>query len=116
MLAYHDNLRLRENALNLARGVQTVHVWHADVHDDDVGTFRPGFPHSIPAVHGLRANGKRGTRCENGANPSPHKFMIIDHQNSRHSSFHTQFLTTQQSSNLRRKNFIQLNSQTIVHA
>ena len=43
MLAEDNDPGLGEKALDFSRGLQTVHVRHADVHDYDVGPQGLGF-------------------------------------------------------------------------
>ena len=38
---------------NLPSGVQTIHHWHCEIKDDEVGDELLGLLHSLPTVNGL---------------------------------------------------------------
>lgn len=54
----HD-FRPRRDFSYLQGGVHTVHLRHADVHENDIGLQRHGFPDRFTSVRGLAADAER---------------------------------------------------------
>lgn len=56
ILAYDDNLRVREMPLNFPRGLETIHPRHRDVHQHRVRTKLARSGNRLHSVRRLAAN------------------------------------------------------------
>ncbi len=78
-------MRLRQIAANDAGRLQTIQVWHADVHDDEIGAKLLRFFDRVLPIHGFTANFAVFARRQQSAHASANYLVIISYQNS-HSS------------------------------
>ncbi len=78
MLAEDKNLGVGAVTTNQAGGLQTIHLGHADVHDDDIGQELSGFLDCFHTVSGFAGNEEVFPRFEERAEPSPEYFVVVD--------------------------------------
>jgi hypothetical protein len=74
-------MRIGKIAANHSRGFQTIQVWHADIHDDEVGVKLMRFLDSILPIHGFPANFAIPPCRQQRANASADYFVIVCYQN-----------------------------------
>ncbi len=88
MLGEDEHLRGRKGAANHARRFQTVHVRHADVHDDQVGMKLAGLLHGVLPIHRLPADVATLLRRDSSVARIPRRITswIVGDQNSHSSS------------------------------
>ena len=76
----HHDSRPGALFLDLLRRLESVHVGHADVHEDDVGQFAPGVLDRLPPgtrfAHDLEVVGLR----EHRGDPLPNELVIVDEE------------------------------------
>ena len=77
VLGENQDLRAGEASADHARRFQTIQVWHADVHDDEVGTEFVSLIDGVLPVHGFAADFAVPLGSQQGADAPPDHFVIV---------------------------------------
>src|SRR5699024_1095199 len=77
----HDDLRVGRD---LGQGRETVEAGHADVEEDDIGSFPPGQVDRLGTIGGLPDHADRLLGVEAEGESHPHHLLIIDHGDCAH--------------------------------
>jgi hypothetical protein len=80
VLAHDDDLCSGQEAFNLTRGFQTIHVRHGDVHDHDVWMLVLCFCYGVAAIDGFTTNGEGTLAGDDGTNSLPDDLVVVDNQ------------------------------------
>jgi hypothetical protein len=79
----HYDFELRVVLQQLAGRIQAIEVWHAYVHDDDIGLQLLGHLNGLAPIGCLSANFPPFVLLEQRAQASAHDFVIIGQQNTK---------------------------------
>ena len=71
------------------RGLETVELGHADVHQHDVGTERPDQVDRVAAVRRFADDLDLGLGVEDHAEPGAHECLVVDEQHADHDAAST---------------------------
>src|SRR3989441_4928400 len=79
----NQHFSLGEDFQDLARGLQAVQCWHADVQDRYIWLRSQGFLHCFPAVCRFATDLPSRAAFQQEAHTVSHHFMIISHQDPK---------------------------------
>ncbi len=77
VLGENEDLRAGKASADDAGGFQTIQVWHADVHDDEVGMKLVSLFDGVLAIHGFAADFAVLLGSQQGADAATDHFVIV---------------------------------------
>src|SRR5580704_10008561 len=83
MLTEDHYLGLGKNAADFPGGIKTIQIWHAEIHENEIGHQHLCLLYCISAVHCFATDVKVSLCHEERSHSSSHYFVVIHYENSQ---------------------------------